>query len=67
VRAVLHDGVLTTTVLDWGTSTTASAGPVEDPLQVHGRGLQVVDALADRWGHVLDDDGASAWFALSVG
>jgi anti-sigma regulatory factor (Ser/Thr protein kinase) len=67
VRTVLHDGVLTTTVLDWGTADAAAVGSVEDPLQVHGRGLQVVDALADRWGHVLDDDGASAWFALSVG
>jgi len=67
VRAVLHDGVLTTTVLDWGTSVAGSSGPVEDPLQVHGRGLQVVDALADHWGYRRDDDGASAWFALRVG
>jgi anti-sigma regulatory factor (Ser/Thr protein kinase) len=67
VRAVLHEGVLTTSVLDWGSSPRAAVGRVDDPLQVHGRGLQLVEALADRWGHELDEDGASVWFALDVG
>jgi hypothetical protein len=35
-----------------------------DPLQVHGRGLQLVDALASRWGSERDAHGFSAWFVL---
>jgi anti-sigma regulatory factor (Ser/Thr protein kinase) len=66
VRVVLHDGTLTTTVLSWGTTNAASVESVADPLQVHGRGLQVVDALAAQWGHEPDSDGASVWFAMSL-
>jgi anti-sigma regulatory factor (Ser/Thr protein kinase) len=66
VQVVLDERVLTTTVRDWGTTSTASVRSVDDPLQVHGRGLQLVDALADRWGYDLDGDGASVWFSLDV-
>jgi anti-sigma regulatory factor (Ser/Thr protein kinase) len=66
VQAVLDGGVLTTTVLDWGSSSAASVVSVPDPLQVHGRGLQLVDALAAGWGYEFDD-GASVWFSMEVG
>ncbi|MGY2877006.1 anti-sigma regulatory factor (Ser/Thr protein kinase) [Marmoricola sp. URHA0025 HA25] len=66
VRVELRDGVLTTTVRHWGSTQATSVDPVEDPLRVHGRGLQVVDALASRWGEEVDGDGASVWFALDV-
>ena len=66
VRVVLHDGRLTTTVLSWGTENAASVESVADPLQVHGRGLQVVDALAAQWGHEPDRDGASVWFSMDL-
>jgi anti-sigma regulatory factor (Ser/Thr protein kinase) len=66
VRVVLHDGVLTTTVRNWDPAPAPSVAAVADPLQVHGRGLQVVDAVAARWGHRLDPEGASVWFALDV-
>ena len=66
VQVVLDDRVLTTTVLDWGASPPASVRVAEDPLQVHGRGLQLVDALASRWGYDLDADGASVWFSLEL-
>jgi anti-sigma regulatory factor (Ser/Thr protein kinase) len=67
VQVVLDDGVLTTTVLDWGSAPRASVRAVDDPLQVHGRGLQLVDALAARWGHDVEGDGASMWFSFDVG
>lgn len=66
VRAELHDGVLTVSVRDRGLSGGARVEPVADPLQVHGRGLQLVEALADRWGYELDGEGALVWFALDL-
>ena len=66
VRVVLQDGTLTATVLDSGISGTAAVGALEDPLQVHGRGLQLVEALAARWGYELEGDGTAVWFALDV-
>lgn len=65
VQVVLDRGVLTTRVRDSG----AGLGPGvrhEDPLQVHGRGLQLVDALASRWGSELDARGMTAWFVLDL-
>lgn len=38
----------------------------DDPLKVCGRGLQLVDALADRWGTEQDDAGTTSWFVLDV-
>ena len=64
VRVVLEQDALTTTILYWGTAHATSVEEVADPLQVHGRGLQVVEALAARWGHQLDTEGASVWFEM---
>ncbi len=33
---------------------------------MHGRGLQLVEALADRWGSERDALGTSVWFALEL-
>lgn len=66
VRVVLDDGTVRTSVLDTGVAGAASVGSVEDPMQVHGRGLQLVEALASRWGYDVEDDGATVWFALDV-
>lgn len=38
----------------------------EDPLRVAGRGLMLVDALADRWASEHDATGTTAWFALDL-
>jgi len=62
LRILLDHGVLTTTVRDGGTGGVARHD--EDPLSVHGRGLQVVDALAARWGSRLDTVGTTVWFVL---
>lgn len=66
LRVSLDDATLTLVVRDQG-------GPVQpdpvpdtdpDPLRVHGRGLQVVDALAHRWGAEHDDVGTTVWVQL---
>jgi anti-sigma regulatory factor (Ser/Thr protein kinase) len=35
-----------------------------DANRTDGRGLQIVDALADRWGHHSDRQGTVVWFEL---
>ena len=45
-------------------TTTLSAD--EDPLPVFGRGLTLVDALADRWGTEHHGAGTTAWFVLEI-
>ena len=65
VRVVLADDLLTTTVRDGG-GHLPPPGRTEDPLQVHGRGLQLVAALVDRWGSELDEVGTTVWFDLET-
>lgn len=65
VALVLEQGVLTTTVRDGG-GTMTGPNPTDDPFRVHGRGLQVVDALASRWGSDLDEVGTTVWFVLET-
>ena len=71
LRISLLDGVLTILVRDRGRQVTAGEPPevlepptVEDPLAVHGRGLMLVEALADRWGSERDARGTTVWFAI---
>ncbi|MDV3220460.1 ATP-binding protein [Intrasporangium sp.] len=65
LRIVVDRGVLTTTVRDGGSRAVVDLGSVTvDPLAVHGRGLQLVDALSTRWGSELDAVGMTVWFVL---
>ena len=65
LRLVLDQGVLTTTVRGGGSAVVVDPSSVMvDPLAVHGRGLQVVDASATRWGSELDAGGMTVWFVL---
>jgi anti-sigma regulatory factor (Ser/Thr protein kinase) len=66
IRAAV-DETLTVSVRDRGRSH-ADPSPVTDPdpLRVHGRGLQLVDALADRWGSDRDAVGTTVWFSLEL-
>jgi anti-sigma regulatory factor (Ser/Thr protein kinase) len=66
VRIVLDRDVLTTSVRDLGNRDAMAVEPLVDPLQVHGRGLQIVDALATRWGSTLDRGGTTVWFVLDL-
>ena len=40
--------------------------PQDDPLSVHGRGLQLVAALADEWGSDTDAAGTTVWCTFST-
>jgi anti-sigma regulatory factor (Ser/Thr protein kinase) len=65
LRLVLDEGVLTTTVRDSGSNVVIDPSHVsQDPLAVHGRGLQLVDAFSSRWGSLLDAGGMAVWFVL---
>lgn len=65
LRVVLDRGVLTTTVRDGGSTVVVDPRDVPvDPLAVHGRGLQLVDAFSTRWGSELDAVGMTVWFVL---
>jgi anti-sigma regulatory factor (Ser/Thr protein kinase) len=82
LRVSVHDHVVTIAVRDQGSHRgdqvrDGSAGPgrpddltdvaaLADPLRVHGRGLQLVDALSARWGSELDDVGTTVWFVLEA-
>jgi anti-sigma regulatory factor (Ser/Thr protein kinase) len=61
------DTVLTISVRDHGGPAGDAVPDADpDPLRVHGRGLQLVEALADRWGSVHDAEGTTVWFALEL-
>ena len=65
LRIVLDRGVLTTAVRDGGSTVVVDpTSLMVDPLAVHGRGLQLVDALSTRWGSELDAVGMTVWFVL---
>ncbi len=68
VRVALGEGVLTLTVRDQGAVGGDRPDTTEDAdlMRVHGRGLQLVDALAARWGFDLDAVGTTVWFVLDV-
>lgn len=72
LRMTLEAGVLTVVVRDLGGLgsglTSYDAQPAEDldPMRVHGRGLMLVDAMADRWGSERDATGTTVWFALEL-
>jgi anti-sigma regulatory factor (Ser/Thr protein kinase) len=62
----LDDATLTLVVRDQGGPAHLAPEPDadQDPLRVHGRGLQLVDALARRWGAEHDTVGTTVWVEL---
>lgn len=62
----LREDQLRIAVRDHGAGDAPSLVDDEDPLKVFGRGLQLVDALADEWGTEQDESGTTSWFALRV-
>ncbi|HTU94613.1 MAG TPA: ATP-binding protein [Solirubrobacteraceae bacterium] len=65
VRASRHDELLTISVRDPGLSGShATPSPASD-FQVGGWGLQIVDALCERWGEERDD-GYLVWAQISL-
>ena len=68
VRVTFDSGLLTAVIRDrgrTGAEVEAAQGGV-DPLSVHGRGLQLVEALSDRWGSQRDALGSTVWFVLDA-
>ncbi|WP_151084110.1 ATP-binding protein [Nocardioides cynanchi] len=66
LRLLLEGDVLTATVRDGGSRGVTTVGQIDDHLQVHGRGLEVVERLASRWGYDLDAHGTRVWFVLDL-
>jgi PAS domain S-box-containing protein len=64
VVLALDDGVVRLSVTDTGPGFTAPEGE-PDPDGESGRGLFIVDALADRWG-VDSTDGTRVWLELAA-
>jgi anti-sigma regulatory factor (Ser/Thr protein kinase)/GNAT superfamily N-acetyltransferase len=61
VRVMLDDGVLTLGVRDNGPGKGGSAELPDEVLRVHGRGLQIVGAVASRWTSEVDSVGSTVW------
>jgi anti-sigma regulatory factor (Ser/Thr protein kinase) len=63
----LEEGSVGVLVRDGG-EASGDAVPTtdEDPLRVSGRGLTLIDALAQRWGTHTDEHGTIAWFVLGL-
>jgi anti-sigma regulatory factor (Ser/Thr protein kinase) len=67
VRILFERGVLTVAVRDGGPAVGASVQLPDEFLHVHGRGLQIVEALAQRWGSELDSVGTTVWCTFETG
>lgn len=66
VHVTHRAGSITVAVRNSGAPAPLPEVGARDPLQVHGRGLQLVDALASSWGSDRDREGFTAWFVLAV-
>ena len=64
VRVTSDAGALRVTVRSLGSSSRGPDDDASDPLQVHGRGLQLVDALTTSWGSEEQAGGLMTWFEL---
>lgn len=64
----LEEGELGVLVRDGGEAgyEVARAVAEDDAMRIAGRGLALIDALADRWGTHHDDQGTIAWFVLAT-
>jgi anti-sigma regulatory factor (Ser/Thr protein kinase) len=71
IVAISHGpGRVRVTVTDGGSATRPAVAPEAAELAVSGRGLLLVDVLADRWGYASELDGVTGasgavWFELA--
>ena len=68
VHLELHcgEGMLRVDVRDTGRPALPTARPVAGADDTHGRGLMMVDVVADRWGVVEEAQGKVVWFEIAV-
>jgi anti-sigma regulatory factor (Ser/Thr protein kinase) len=64
VRAVRQPSSIRVEVEDPSTEPPVLKQP--EPLANHGRGIFLVDSLANLWGTEMRDDGKTVWFELEV-
>lgn len=67
VSAVLWRDMIRITVTDPGTDRCTPTACHADPDDEHGRGLAIIDALADDYGTDHDSAGKRCWFILTAG
>jgi anti-sigma regulatory factor (Ser/Thr protein kinase) len=67
VRVSMEDDVLRVAVRNAGDprDPRLGTGDVPESLQVHGRGLQLVEALTSRWGYDSHGLGTTVWFEIA--
>jgi anti-sigma regulatory factor (Ser/Thr protein kinase) len=65
VRAVVGPSFVRVEVAD--PSSNPPVAPPADLLAQRGRGLMLVDALANRWGTELTTSGKTVWFEVDTG
>jgi anti-anti-sigma regulatory factor len=61
----LHGDTMSVAVRDFSATVPRFEGPVA-PTNYGGRGLLLIDAVADRWGHLALDGGKVTWARLSA-
>lgn len=64
VRVTNDAGTVLVTVRSPGSPLHELDAGADDPLQVHGRGLQLVEALSSSWGSERRGGGLTTWFVL---
>jgi anti-sigma regulatory factor (Ser/Thr protein kinase) len=52
-------------VTDDGSDNVPKPSHATDTLTESGRGLELVELIADSWGHCADEDGHTVWFEMS--
>jgi len=65
VTIYLGDSSLLIAVTDDGSNSTPMPAHPMDTLAETGRGLELVELIADRWGHCGDEHSRTVWFELS--
>ena len=59
------DSTLLIAITDDGSDTIPMPGHEADALAETGRGLELVELIADRWDHCGDENSRTVWFELS--
>lgn len=64
VELAWSDEAVRVAVVDWGAGTPTLRSPT--PSEPSGRGLRIVEALADEWGIDAQGGGKAVWFQVAL-